>query len=91
MLAISDNETILYKIYDGAVKSLDWIQFLYQLVTILNESGEAFCLVYDNLNVHYSRASTNLFVNKYINIKMAAYSSETNKIELAFNIIKRNY
>lgn len=91
IVAISNEELLLYKINEGTNTSISFLEFMKNLLTIINEKNIADSLIImDNCSIHMTKALKEFYKeNKLKIMTIVPYSSEFNGVEFLFNHIKQ--
>lgn len=92
IVAISNEELLLYKINEGTNTSNTFLEFMKNLLKIINEKNIADSLIImDNCSIHMTKALKEFYKeNKLKIMTIVPYSSEFNGVEFLFNHIKQN-
>lgn len=91
IIAISNEELLLYKINEGTNTSNTFLEFMKNLLKIINEKNIADSLIImDNCSIHMTKDLKEFYKeNKLKIMTIVPYSSEFNGVEFLFNHIKQ--
>ena len=90
IMSINTNHIIEYDIYDEAIDSFKFYNFINKIIKKLN--SDDFTFIFDNVSFHHNKETLKLITNSNNNyIFTPPYSPNCNPIENVFGIIKNNY
>lgn len=89
--AISDEELLLYKINSGTNNRTTFLEYMNELVKILNNKGiNNSLIIMDNCSIHLTKELQKFYEDNKLKIMtIVPNASELNAIELLFNYIKQ--
>ena len=92
ILAISNEELLLYKINNGTNNSNTFLDFMKNLVNVLDEKGiKESLIIMDNCSIHMTKTLKEFYNNNKLKIMtIVSYKNEFNGVEFMFNYIKQN-
>jgi transposase len=90
IMSLNSNSIIEYDIYDKAIDSYKFFNFINKIIQKLNTNG--FTFIFDNVSFHHNKETLHIIKNSNNTyIFTPPYSPNFNPIENVFGIIKNNY
>lgn len=91
ILALTNEEILLYKINNGTNRSSDFYEFMQNLIEKINkEDLSNYLIVMDNCSIHLTKKLKDFYsLNKLKILTIVPYFSQLNSVEVFFNYLKQ--